>query len=189
MSKEPVTIRLEEDLLDELDAEADAEGRSRSEYIRQLLRERHDETEAELKSRISRLESAVFGPNTETDVSVSGPNTGGDSNGVLGPNTKATESVSGPNTPKDVVSTLKIPGDSADEKRARASWLASTLSWMADRNSVRKGDVVARWEEGTLGYETADGLWESLVKPRLDELVEREVVEKPHSRAYRWVGQ
>jgi metal-responsive CopG/Arc/MetJ family transcriptional regulator len=37
-----VTLRIEADLVDELDQEADDRDRSRSEYIRQILRDRHE---------------------------------------------------------------------------------------------------------------------------------------------------
>jgi Arc/MetJ-type ribon-helix-helix transcriptional regulator len=178
MTREPVTIRLEKDLLDELDAEADAEGRSRSEYIRQLLRERHDETEAELKARVSRLESVVFNPDTERKDSP-----------VVAPNTEPESAVSGPSTADDLAETLEIPGSGAEEKRARRAWLAECLAWVQTQESVRKADVVAWWgEETEIGYETGDGVWESLVKPALDQLGQRGLVEKPHSRAYQWAG-
>jgi len=42
MPKDSITIRLQSDLIDSLETEADEEGVSRSEYIRQILRQRHD---------------------------------------------------------------------------------------------------------------------------------------------------
>jgi chromosome segregation ATPase len=54
-----VTIRLREDLLDELDQEADEEGVSRSEYVRDILEDRHraDDLEGEVERLRERLES------------------------------------------------------------------------------------------------------------------------------------
>jgi len=56
-----VTIRLEEDLVDELDLEADERSRNRSEYIRNLLKGRHESevTQVEydhLRARHDRLQ-------------------------------------------------------------------------------------------------------------------------------------
>jgi chromosome segregation ATPase len=54
-----VTIRLREDLLDDLDQEADEEGVSRSEYVRDILEDRHraDDLEGEVERLRERLGS------------------------------------------------------------------------------------------------------------------------------------
>jgi len=59
MSKESITIRLQPELIDRLEGEADEEGVSRSEYIRQILRERRESEELreELDTLQERLES------------------------------------------------------------------------------------------------------------------------------------
>jgi len=41
MSRTPVTVKLDDGLVDDLETEADEEGKNRSEYIRTLLRQRH----------------------------------------------------------------------------------------------------------------------------------------------------
>jgi len=53
MAKEGITIRLESELIDRLEAEAENESVSRSEYIRQTLRERHESEE--LREKVSSL--------------------------------------------------------------------------------------------------------------------------------------
>ena len=50
-----VTIRMPEELADEIDAEAEANDESRSEYIRRLLRERHEHDQSVSESEYQRL--------------------------------------------------------------------------------------------------------------------------------------
>lgn len=59
MAKESITIRLEGDLIDRLEAEADDEGVSRSEHIREILREQGErrELEEEIDTLRDRLET------------------------------------------------------------------------------------------------------------------------------------
>jgi predicted transcriptional regulator len=59
MAKESITIRLEGDLIDRLESEADEDGVSRSEHIRQILREQGDrrELEDEIETLRERLET------------------------------------------------------------------------------------------------------------------------------------
>ncbi len=59
MARTQTTIRIEEELLSELDTEAEELGISRSEYIRDILHERHksDELQGEIDSLRERLES------------------------------------------------------------------------------------------------------------------------------------
>jgi len=57
MAKESITIRLEGELIEGLEEEAEEEGVSRSEYIRQILRER-GETE-ELREEVDTLQSRL----------------------------------------------------------------------------------------------------------------------------------
>ena len=59
MAKESITIRLEGELIDRLEAEADDDGVSRSEYIRQILREQGErrELEEEIDTLRERLET------------------------------------------------------------------------------------------------------------------------------------
>ena len=49
MPKDSITIRLQSDLIDSLEAEADEQSVSRSEYIRQILRQRHEVDELQEK--------------------------------------------------------------------------------------------------------------------------------------------
>ena len=53
MSKRQTTIRLTTTLIDDLDEEADERGMNRSEYIRQIVRERHEADE--LREKIENL--------------------------------------------------------------------------------------------------------------------------------------
>jgi uncharacterized coiled-coil DUF342 family protein len=59
MGKQQTTIRLTENLIEELDTEADELGLNRSEYIRQIVRERHeaDELREEVDSLREQLTS------------------------------------------------------------------------------------------------------------------------------------
>jgi Arc/MetJ-type ribon-helix-helix transcriptional regulator len=59
MGEKPTTVRLQEELIDRLDQEADDRGLSRSDYIRQILRERHetDELRQEIEQLRDRLET------------------------------------------------------------------------------------------------------------------------------------
>jgi uncharacterized protein YlxW (UPF0749 family) len=59
MSKQGVTIRLREELIDALDEEADEKDVSRSEYIREILHSRHevDELQEQVETLNERLES------------------------------------------------------------------------------------------------------------------------------------
>ena len=64
MSKESITIRLQPELIDRLEGEAEEAGVSRSEYIRQILRERREkealhEEVAMLESRLESRESRI----------------------------------------------------------------------------------------------------------------------------------
>jgi predicted HicB family RNase H-like nuclease len=59
-----VTVRLPEELTDELDAEADEQGVSRSEYIRETLQNRHEADElreevSDLRDRLDAREERV----------------------------------------------------------------------------------------------------------------------------------
>ena len=45
MSRQQTTIRLTEQLINEIDSEANEQGLSRSEYVRELLQNRHKERE------------------------------------------------------------------------------------------------------------------------------------------------
>jgi len=59
MPRTQTTIRLEEQLIEDLDSEAEEKGISRSEYIRQILRERgeSEELREEIDTLTQRLES------------------------------------------------------------------------------------------------------------------------------------
>lgn len=60
MGRTQTTIRIDDTLIDRLDEEAEERGISRSEYIRRILRERHDKPESlreEVHSLRDRLES------------------------------------------------------------------------------------------------------------------------------------
>lgn len=59
MGKQQTTIRLTENLIEELDTEADERGLNRSEYVRQIIRERHeaDELREEVDSLREQLTS------------------------------------------------------------------------------------------------------------------------------------
>jgi metal-responsive CopG/Arc/MetJ family transcriptional regulator len=59
MPRTQTTIRLEEQLIEDLDSEAEEKGISRSEYIRQILRERgkSEELREEIDTLMQRLES------------------------------------------------------------------------------------------------------------------------------------
>lgn len=59
MAKESITIRLEGELIDRLESESDEDGVSRSEYIRQILREQGErrELEEEIRTLRERLET------------------------------------------------------------------------------------------------------------------------------------
>jgi predicted transcriptional regulator len=62
MAKETITIRIDGDLIDSLDAEAEDRDVTRSEYVRQILRERHEGEEIEslreqLDSRQERIKT------------------------------------------------------------------------------------------------------------------------------------
>lgn len=61
--KENVNVRVDPDLVDELDAEAQARGLSRSEYLRWIIRNRDsrdvEEQLSEHEARITALEHAV----------------------------------------------------------------------------------------------------------------------------------
>lgn len=64
MAKESITIRLEGDLIEGLEREADEEGVSRSEYIRQILRDRGEsevlqEEVSTLRERLENREERV----------------------------------------------------------------------------------------------------------------------------------
>jgi chromosome segregation ATPase len=58
MGRTQTTIRLRDELVDTLDEEADERGISRSEYVREILHERHraDELEKEMDTLRDRLE-------------------------------------------------------------------------------------------------------------------------------------
>jgi predicted transcriptional regulator len=59
MAKESITIRLRDELIDTLDDEANKKDVTRSEYIRQILQDRHeaDELRDEMETLRERLES------------------------------------------------------------------------------------------------------------------------------------
>jgi predicted HicB family RNase H-like nuclease len=59
MARTQTTIRIDENLIEDLDAEAEEKGVSRSEYIRQILRERDESEELreEIETLRERLES------------------------------------------------------------------------------------------------------------------------------------
>lgn len=52
-----ITIRLQSGLIDRLDEEADEHGVSRSEYVRQIIRERHDAEE--LSEKVDSLQDRL----------------------------------------------------------------------------------------------------------------------------------
>ena len=54
---EQITVRIPEEMLEELEAEADEHGVSRSEYIRSLIASRHEDAERE--AEIERLRAEV----------------------------------------------------------------------------------------------------------------------------------
>lgn len=56
-----ITVRLAEDDIEELDAEADERGDSRSEYIREIIASRHDDAEevARLQAEVADYEDEV----------------------------------------------------------------------------------------------------------------------------------
>lgn len=62
---EPVTLRFESDTIESIDEEADESGQSRAEYIREVVRNRHeadeirDEYEAKLEQRLSEYEAGL----------------------------------------------------------------------------------------------------------------------------------
>ena len=64
---DPTTIRLPDDLLDELDAEADERDMKRSDYIREVLQDRHDydRLQAEYEAEIDDLKQEVERLNRE----------------------------------------------------------------------------------------------------------------------------
>jgi len=59
MGRKAITIRLREELIDRLDDEAEDKGVSRSEYVREILQDRHraDELEDKVKSLQSQVDS------------------------------------------------------------------------------------------------------------------------------------
>jgi len=59
MGRTQTTIRLRDELVKRLDEEADERGVSRSEYVREILQDRHraDELQAELDTLAERIES------------------------------------------------------------------------------------------------------------------------------------
>ena len=64
MGRTQTTIRLADELVDELDAEASERGISRSEYVRRILRERHKKDElreivATLRDRLDSREDRI----------------------------------------------------------------------------------------------------------------------------------
>jgi predicted DNA-binding protein len=64
MGRTQTTIRLADELVDELDAEADERGISRSEYVRRILHERHEKDElrdvvATLRDRLDSREDRI----------------------------------------------------------------------------------------------------------------------------------
>jgi hypothetical protein len=181
-------VRLTDAQKEWVEEEAESRDCSQSEVVQQLVAEaRGEDTDGPtLEERVTRLEQriSVIQSESASKSAVNQPESGVDSKPIRH------ESVveSGMNQIDSLVSTLDMPGSGADEKRARRAWLAECLSWMQEQDTIRKADVVAWWdEEESINYKTGDGLWESLVKPALDELEERGVVDKPHSRAYEWV--
>jgi predicted DNA-binding protein len=57
MAKESITIRLRQDLIDRLEAEADEKDVTRSQYIRDILKQRH--RDSELQQEIEEIEEQL----------------------------------------------------------------------------------------------------------------------------------
>jgi len=74
----------------------------------------------------------------------------------------------------------------ASEQVARAS-----LEWLREHGrSVQKSDVPLDelQDSDPLGRKT-NTLWKKVIKPAWDHAADGEHIDKPHSRAYRWVGR
>jgi hypothetical protein len=175
-----------------VEQEADSRGCSQSDVVQQLVAEARgeDADSPTLEERVSRLEQriSVIQSESGSESAANQPDSGSDSEPIQG------ESVGGSlmNQTDSIVDSLEIPGGSADEKRARRAWLRDCLAWVQTQDTVRRADVVAWWDpedDGGINYDTGGGLWRSLVKPALEELENRGLVEKPNTTNYRWVGE
>lgn len=77
MTKASVKVRVDEELLEAIDEEADAEGLSRSAYIRRILKQRNDgapeDKVDELEERLERIEAVHDALGLEETVPPAGP--------------------------------------------------------------------------------------------------------------------
>jgi len=176
--KVPVNIRLDPGMAEELDAEADSHDRSRSAYIRELLRRRDrilpldpvaDEPES-IHARVERLEQAVFEADTDEHAGVTETNTIQHAD-ATGPGT--TDHDDAPGWRERLAADLDdldVPEKHHDRVECLAEYLRE--NGHLSRKAALENDVVTAW-----GWDEAK-----------DHLAATSLVERPDQRTWAWAG-
>lgn len=182
MSKQVVTVRLEEDLVDELDQEADEQGCNRTEYIRSLLRNREEYTENtgrnqteydRIQERLNRLEAAVFGENTsdyEAAPREDSPAT--ERNTPTEPGPSVEDDVdTGVAAARQAVQELEWPaGPRAGEERAREAVMA-VVEYIHREDGAGKSEILEEvYPDHRAEFDKPENWWVNFVIQRLQEL-------------------
>jgi hypothetical protein len=163
MSKQVVTLRLDEELVDIIDREADARGRNRSDYLRDILHNQHDYSPNtgsnttdydRLRERVDRLETLVEdGAGVEDDGEASASDAGW----------------------RERLRTWlqeHVPAKRHDDVLALAALLERERS-LSRQRAVEDEEIVSAWA----WQESKDHLAASPVAERVDQ------------RTWRWAGQ
>lgn len=81
-------------------------------------------------------------------------------------------------------------GRSEVERAASHAVAERSLVWLREHGGEvqRMNAPIEEWAEADPLDRTADTLWNEVVRSAWSHAIEQGVVEKPHSRAYRWVG-
>ena len=159
------TLRLPEGLYDDLVGEAEAEGRSFSEYVRMLLRNREPNTNtnahtppntdeyAELQERLTELEDRVDGLDAPADGDAGqtlNQQDGGKSGGVL------------VNSDRPAPEELRSP-----DANPHSQTVQEAVEWAKQHEPVQRADIIAAFEDDV--EIKGDSLWKRHIRDALKE--------------------
>jgi predicted transcriptional regulator len=194
----PVTIRLDEDLVDALDAEADDRDVNRTEYVRNILRNREtvrdntrdntsDNTSANT-SEYATLEERL----ADLEARVEELEAGG--GGAIAPTPLATDTPGADVETSDaVVDALEASGWSHGRNREERERNAAVAAWALE--VLREADRECRRADVPLDAldddRKPDTVWLEVVRPALLAVAaEADAVEtSTNDQRYRWVGE
>jgi len=208
----PVTIRLDEDLVDALDAEADDRDVNRTEYVRNILRNReavrdntpdntveyaetntreYERTRDNTRENTGEYE-ALEGRLADLEARVEELEAGG--GGAIAPTALATDTPGAEVEPSDaVVDALEASGWSHGRNREERERNAAVAAWAlevlreADRECRRSDIPIDALDDDR----QPDTVWHQVVRPAILQVAaETDAVEtSTNDQRYRWVGE